>query len=721
MEYYLETLSLQSIVDGGRLGVAEHHARLMAKGARGEDAHRMLALHNHLELVDVAKKLAPGEVENLPPSVLTSCLTEIIVRQGVIPPPQLESLLFERKMKELSASASDEKTMSVALEVITPWLTSGAPARFDVFKPTLSAMQKEPKDKVHIFLNKVTNSFIVPMILKGPDSRNTLFTFICCLLTRLETAVADEQTDDTYLASAIELAEVLRPLRALMGGSLMEIAKEIAGLATMYQQVGRGGTTFLAVVCTAIKRAQWPMSRLESIIKVQNSIVEAADLENSLDELSANLDGQPLPAQIVLMSDKCRKLTRFQASIDKEFITTLEQRLWEFVEPLVEKIHNACLNNSLEGCDEVPVQVGEFSFAYPERLELMQLEGEVSKSLKQGRHRNLFLNLRSKCNQIVDAAAADGAVAPLVALLPALMSAAGAAKGASCEDEADKELFAKCTNILDSMAWAADDIQDSEKLCEGIIAMSSVLQGGAGETLMLHIDALAAFLEMKRIMFHYKDQDSNIASLIRNNKFDMPLLSAFRSNLAALKSFSDTVKHQNEYESIVREATVMEKRAGDELMSNALLNLDAARDTLRKRMEPTMVDNKLWRDNLPKNPTWSAYASMVSSTIGQVDPKGAQADIKNIGLVINVVKDLEASFATACDAATMLEIETEAFRASAYLSIGAAVALLERPPPDKLVAHRSLQAALKTASMPHHTDFVDDLLITRLRKATSLS
>lgn len=56
--YYINELPLDKVVAGEKLGVPEHHARLLLKGAAGDDLEPdMIALHNHLDLVEAGKNL----------------------------------------------------------------------------------------------------------------------------------------------------------------------------------------------------------------------------------------------------------------------------------------------------------------------------------------------------------------------------------------------------------------------------------------------------------------------------------------------------------------------------------------------------------------------------------------------------------------------------------------------------------------------------------------
>lgn len=93
--YYIGELPLDKVVSGETLGVPEHHVRLLLKGAAGDDLEAdMIALHNHLALVEAAQKLSPGEVQNLPQGALQKHLRDIIVRQQVVAPPKLEVFLL---------------------------------------------------------------------------------------------------------------------------------------------------------------------------------------------------------------------------------------------------------------------------------------------------------------------------------------------------------------------------------------------------------------------------------------------------------------------------------------------------------------------------------------------------------------------------------------------------------------------------------------------------
>lgn len=97
--HYINILNVPAVMRGDKLGVQEHRARLLLRTSPSTGS--LSPLHNHMEIVDLAKKLSPGEVQGVPAHMLHRCLEEVIVKHGYRPYIKLQQALLQRKLTDV--------------------------------------------------------------------------------------------------------------------------------------------------------------------------------------------------------------------------------------------------------------------------------------------------------------------------------------------------------------------------------------------------------------------------------------------------------------------------------------------------------------------------------------------------------------------------------------------------------------------------------------------
>lgn len=290
-EYYINELPLDKVVEGEKLGVPEHHARLLLGGAAGIELEPdMIALHNHLDLVDAAKKLAPGEVQNLLPTALHKHLTDIILHQQVAAPPKLQAFLLERHWKDLIPLAVDIAGMKKLIGTLRPWGGPESGASFDVFEPRLHAAEMTPVEKAKLFASRLTSSVIIPLLLKCPEGCALLHS-TCDYLLEVLNEVNLCEVVDTFLQCALEMGEVIKPLWALSSMDLEVQEAQIDDLSYLYKHMGKAGANLVCVIGPALRRASWLSARLEKLMEKHAVLGEvAADMKEHKHQLKEGGD-----------------------------------------------------------------------------------------------------------------------------------------------------------------------------------------------------------------------------------------------------------------------------------------------------------------------------------------------------------------------------------------------------------------------------------------------
>ena len=170
--YYTRVLNLQQVVDGEKLGVQEHHARVLLTSSKLSTVDRD-TLHNHLELIDQAKKLADENLEFLLPDAFNKAVDLVILGCKIEPSAALEMSAFKIRAKELHKFTHTEYGLRAYLKCLRPW-TDPSDKTLDLKLPILGCSRVPPKEKASLFTNSLATTLLNPLVKKGESGREWL-------------------------------------------------------------------------------------------------------------------------------------------------------------------------------------------------------------------------------------------------------------------------------------------------------------------------------------------------------------------------------------------------------------------------------------------------------------------------------------------------------------------------------------------------------------------
>lgn len=406
---------MSGIMNGTKkTGVHEHHAnKLMENPHVPQEAKDIW--HSHLGLVESAKKLAPGIVESLQPAILEKCLRDVVEKQGVKAPIELQRAILRIKLKHLCNNTSTLENIKPLLDCLRPWLRTGEPAKeFDVFGPTVVDIDMDAKEKIQMFTSRLTSSWVVTLVRKGETGRKALTQACGLILEDLEEASNIESLDDDLLSGVIEFAGIIRPLHVLLEeGRLEYLVEELDGLKKLQQCMGEVGMTLSCVIGNAMKREEWFEHRINTLVKNEFSLAAAATSIAEDNEKLEAMGRQDLFRNVVIIGEACKNLTKCQMSLDAEFLEHFHAQLHKVVLEYIADLLGAVEKKALQNQDMVQISYAlrEFSFAFPDEAQI-DAASSVLAALSSRNQKDFVKNLLlERCADLRDVLMQEGAEA----------------------------------------------------------------------------------------------------------------------------------------------------------------------------------------------------------------------------------------------------------------------------------------------------------------------
>lgn len=658
---------------------------------------------------------------------MDAALREIIVRQSIPPPASLQLFLMERDFKDLALKATDMEGIKRLVAAIKPWSTGPAcaGATFNIFSPTLAPSDLPPVDKAKMFVSRISSAVLIPLVLRPGGEAGVRFIHEACdFLLGVLDEVNHGDVDDSILQCALELAEVIAPLRAIMVMDLEMHVAQLPALQYMMRQSTKVGTSLLCVIGLAMRRASWPIIRLEAILKQEASLTGAAKEIREHKAALENTSGDGGIAQrIPVVVAACKSLTKFQATLSKEYYSGFERDVEGSVNDVIRKVVEGFDAQTLN-MDDVPgmaAELQEFSIAFPQNRHIIDLQDMVATKLSDGRKASLQDDLSNQCKAFAAIDIDKAGISAKKTALSGIIEATRKAEGVVMTAEHGIEQVVQAAKECDKIAFSTEvGVDDAKHFLDAIVAVSPFVAQVPDINMNDMANCLKAFLALRRATDEYKNMlQGNIDERIQTGSFKMDLLAGLMSSAKMLREMRGKCGHLEVAKKVVATADDLVQNASEKLLKNAMDEVRAAKKDLDTEMGLGRTENgEVWSSPLGPSPTWKAYSQLAQETVSKMEPKKVHGAHQRLAAAVTTHTELAKQFGAREDNDEVRAAALAVCEARACLVVGASVALLLNPSADRLKQHRSLQTQLKSAASPELTPFVCGLLVEKLKVAT---
>eukprot|EP00971_Amphidinium_carterae_P351498 6492141-Amphidinium_carterae.3 len=260
---WVAKLPLQAILNGAKLGVQVHQAWLHYNNKMGEVDG--LFLSTHLQLCQHCLTLAPEGLIKATSDAIRNAI-EALSKESISWPTPLQEDLWKRLAKHATDLISP--TELLAEEKVQRLLATCLPyspqmQALDMFNPTLAAIEMEMSLKGLQFQRVILEDVLVNKILAGETGKVCVQRFSEFVAKQLAKDLASLDLDDSYVASVMEVQDVMLALQSLLADDV-DMMIEHCGLVddlALYSK--RGKTKYLKDVGNAVTTNPWWSSTLQ--------------------------------------------------------------------------------------------------------------------------------------------------------------------------------------------------------------------------------------------------------------------------------------------------------------------------------------------------------------------------------------------------------------------------------------------------------------------------
>lgn len=558
-------------------------------------------------------------------------------------------------------------------------------------------------DKASAFANKVSTAMLMPLILKGESPRLSLYTMCDYLLAVFdEVTETEKELDDSFVQVALEMSEVVRPVRALVTSDLDLVSVAMKELRFLARFSGKPGTSPACVVASAIRRSVWLQARMDDIMKNEASMTSAAaSIAEHQAMLTTFAEEEPL-RQLELVSEACQTLCKLQVALPEEFVKAFEAEVLSYSKQAASAME-AKLGGIMTDASQ-QVRVGpllrEMIIAFPHMEPFVDLEASLQKRFAEGRHEALLHSARLRCVTVAKLAkTCDDNL--LTTGLADMLEAIRSVEGVKVPVDGEVHIAVReAAKACESAAWVVERLADGKALLNALEVLSKLVADN-GE-LKAMAECLAAYFSLEESRCLYEVMvGTSIEESMSSGTFDMAILTAYRSHLRSMVALGYSGTHADEVSLAINKAKEHEKIAGDKLLEQSQKQLKSAYDDLLQKMAPARTtDGSTWRSQLPTTPTWKAYSTLASTTVALLKPSEVQAACQRVTQHMEQHKILADGFNVADSSGIAASSQKLVLEARSALVAGAVVALLATPLPDRVQQLRALQSQAKLAAAP---------------------
>lgn len=226
-EGWIRLLGINSIWDGGKLGVFVRFARKFQEDHKDDDV-TWFVMKNHLDMVDAATAVMNCDIMKIARVDLDKYLKVLADGDGPWT-TQIKLSLINRRVKDIGCLKINCKADDVTaiLEVCSPWCPSGVQDKFDPFRPMLYTVQDEMPLKSKLFRDTVINTIVAPLLKEG--ERGLLAVGMVCTAC-LEFFDNTDEMPDNFIEVVMELFTCWRGLLSLVNHQYFDYYTEAKAL-----------------------------------------------------------------------------------------------------------------------------------------------------------------------------------------------------------------------------------------------------------------------------------------------------------------------------------------------------------------------------------------------------------------------------------------------------------------------------------------------------------
>jgi len=271
-------------------------------------------LQDHIDVAEVAAKLADKKMTDMRRDEWRAGLRQL-QDYGVEVPACFQEKVLQKHLDHCGEAYHDEKVTSY-LEAVIPWqrcaqsgVPGGADAHFDLLSPSLSNMEKPPKDKASFFSSRLC-AWLLTAIEEGEAVTNDLLAAFDKALDFFESTLPDED-DSNWDEQVDHFSTCCNALRQLLTQSGVRWAAELdVMMQALEPRKKPPPPDMLKSIAGAVVKHPWWSSLHKAWHENKGKMKETLP---TLEKVFASADGEgPLLQQldVALEIVKCMSLVR---------------------------------------------------------------------------------------------------------------------------------------------------------------------------------------------------------------------------------------------------------------------------------------------------------------------------------------------------------------------------------------------------------------------------
>ena len=382
-ERYIQSLDLNLVLSGRKLGVVLRHAK---EESRKMEMRPKLLLSAHTKLVEQVLMLAPQNIKMSSAAQIQEAF-DVISQDGrqIQWPLELQEHMMDLHAKPLTnqlTSSMDTQSLQELWRLMRPYALPGAKVELDVQKPLLHSMGHDGPAKIELCFDVMLSQVLLTLVQSG-EVKKAHVKWLCeGLLDMIKSDLLNDIEPECMVVALSQLQSVLVGLHTVIDGrweTWRTYQDEVSYIRKPPSEAG-----YVQQISNALMVDEFWRSQLKQLQSMQQMMcVHEASISKLQEYLDVHEPVEDLPAEILSMETHLKEFTDLKYHLPEGALSTMATELSVRLEALWKLCRESHQGSKEQACSSSLVQalLAEGAIAFPEAAWVKTAQVQFSEML----------------------------------------------------------------------------------------------------------------------------------------------------------------------------------------------------------------------------------------------------------------------------------------------------------------------------------------------------